>query len=58
MVKQDVLGLQVSMHDSYLMNVLYAGDYLLIVLAGLVFLETLRLPDLLEELVPAAVLHD
>jgi len=46
------------MHDADLVDVLYARDDLLIVLAGLVLLETLRLPDLLEQLVPAAVLHD
>ena len=46
------------MDDADLVDILYARDYLLVVLAGLVFFETLRLPDLLEKLVSAAVFHD
>lgn len=57
-VEKDVLWLEVSMHNADLVDVLDTRDYLLVVLAGLIFLEALGLPDLLEELVPATVLHD
>ena len=46
------------MHDAIFVNVLNARDDLLVVLACLILFKRLRLSDLFEQLVTAAVFHD
>ena len=58
MIKEYVLRFEVPVHHADLVYVLDARTYLLVVLARLLLLQTLRLPDLLEQLVTTAVLHD
>ena len=58
MVKQNVFWLQVSMHDADLMNVLHARYDLLVKLACFFLFKVFLFPDLLEQLVATAVLHN
>ncbi len=58
MVKQEVLGLEVAMHDAHAVDVLDAHQQLLELYAGLRFFEFTVLDNVLEELSFGAVLHD
>lgn len=57
-VKEEILGLEISMADSTLMNVLNTRDELQVELAGLLFREPGVSDDVVEELTAIAVLHD
>jgi len=57
MIQQDIFGFEVPVDDPDLVDVLDPRDYLLVVLARLLLLQAFRLADLLEQLVPAAILH-
>jgi len=46
------------MHDAIFVNVLNARDDLLVVLGCLILFKRLRLSDLFEQLVTAAVFHN
>jgi hypothetical protein len=57
-IKQEILGLQVSVDNVQLVDILNAGVYLLEKLAGLVLLQTSVCYDIVEELTSTGVLHD
>jgi hypothetical protein len=57
-VEEDIFWFQIPVYNTYFMNILYPGYYLLVVFACFFLLETLRFPDLLKQLVPRAIFHD
>lgn len=57
-VQQQVLWLEVTMHNTKLVNVLNSADDLLVHLGSLVLFESPVLDDVLEEFTAGAILHD
>ena len=58
MVKEQIFGLQVSVHDAELMEVLDTTDDLLEEFARLSFFQLLLLNNVVEELASTDELHD
>jgi hypothetical protein len=58
MIQENILWFEVPMHYPNPMDVLDAGYDLLVILASLFFLQTLRFPNLLEKLIPRAIFHN
>ena len=58
MVKEQIFGLQVSVHDAELMEVLDTTDDLLKEFARLSFFQLLLLNNVVEELTSTDELHD
>ena len=58
MVKEQIFGLQVSVHDAELMEVLDTTDDLLEEFARLSFFQLLLLNNVVEELTSTDELHD
>ena len=58
MVKQEVLGLEIAMHNAQAVNILNALQQLLVLYAGLRFFDFTVLDNVLEEFSFRAVLHD
>ena len=58
MVKKQIFGLQVSVHDAELVEVFDTTDDLLEEFARLSFFQLLLLNNVVEELTPTDELHD
>ena len=57
-IEQEVLGLKISVANSYLVDILDSAYNLLEESAGLLLLESLPLDDVVEQLTSVGVLHD